>query len=149
MSLSALPPDTAQRLRDTRQAGLYACSEEDARAFFQAANGAGLNAWRIDLGLAGNARELHHTLAHALDFPDWFGENWDALADCLSDLSWHEADGHLLVLTRCEHLQEKDPGCYAALLDLLKDVVMAWQAQNLPFWVLLTGQHPELPPPPN
>lgn len=145
MTLSALPPDTAQRLRDTRHAGLYACDEDLAHAFFQAANGAGLNAWRIDLGLADNAREVQRTLAHALDFPDWFGGNWDALADCLSDLSWHEADGLLLILTRCEHLQACDPASYALLIDLLHEVAMAWQLHNTPFWVLLTGNHPALP----
>src|ERR1041384_2279578 len=26
--------------------------------------------------------------AWALDFPDWFGGNWDALVDSLADLSW-------------------------------------------------------------
>jgi RNAse (barnase) inhibitor barstar len=26
--------------------------------------------------------------AAACDFPGWFGRNWDAFADCLSDLSW-------------------------------------------------------------
>jgi hypothetical protein len=26
--------------------------------------------------------------AMACDFPDWFGANWDAFADCLRDLTW-------------------------------------------------------------
>ncbi|MCZ7655132.1 MAG: barstar family protein [Rhodocyclaceae bacterium] len=30
---------------------------------------------------------LFECLATTLKFPDWFGHNWDALADCLSDLS--------------------------------------------------------------
>lgn len=25
-------------------------------------------------------------ISNALGFPDWFGSNWDALADCLSDV---------------------------------------------------------------
>lgn len=28
---------------------------------------------------------LHSTLARAMDFPDWYGRNLDALYDCLTD----------------------------------------------------------------
>jgi RNAse (barnase) inhibitor barstar len=31
---------------------------------------------------------LFDVFAVACDFPDWFGRNWDAFADCLRDLSW-------------------------------------------------------------
>jgi barstar (barnase inhibitor) len=35
--------------------------------------------------------DLFRTLEQGLKFPDYFGNNWDALIDCLSDLSWLEA----------------------------------------------------------
>lgn len=36
--------------------------------------------------------ELFEALAQGLEFPDHFGDNWDALTDCLNDLSWFEGD---------------------------------------------------------
>lgn len=37
-------------------------------------------------------------IAQALDFPDWFGQNLDALYDSLSDLSWLPAGEYVLVV---------------------------------------------------
>jgi len=37
-------------------------------------------------------------VAAAGEFPEWFGHNWDALADSLSDLSWAPAAGYVWLL---------------------------------------------------
>jgi RNAse (barnase) inhibitor barstar len=36
----------------------------------------------------------------ALEFPSWFGRNWDAFADCLKDLSWLPAPGYVVLWRR-------------------------------------------------
>ena len=30
--------------------------------------------------------EMHKTIKQSLDFPDYYGENWDAFWDCLTDM---------------------------------------------------------------
>ena len=40
----------------------------------------------IHCGGCADKKELHARLAAALDFPDWYGHNLDALMDCLTDL---------------------------------------------------------------
>jgi hypothetical protein len=41
----------------------------------------------VPAGVA-NKEALFATLATQLDFPDYFGRSWDALEECLHDLSW-------------------------------------------------------------
>jgi RNAse (barnase) inhibitor barstar len=47
---------------------------------------------------AGTTAAFFDELAAALQFPDYFGENWDAANDCLGDLVWVHADAIVLVL---------------------------------------------------
>jgi RNAse (barnase) inhibitor barstar len=42
----------------------------------------------VDGAAMGDRAELFNEFAAGCDFPDWFGRNWDAFADCLGDLSW-------------------------------------------------------------
>ena len=35
-----------------------------------------------------NKRDLYDLFAAQLNFPSYFGRNWDALYDCLNDLKW-------------------------------------------------------------
>lgn len=37
-------------------------------------------------------------LASAFGFPGYFGFNWDALEDCLSDLSWIEGNSKIVLI---------------------------------------------------
>ena len=145
MKIPPLPADAVQLLRKPEIAGVYQASDDTARALFQAGPAAGFNVYRIDLGKAHDADSLQRILARGLHFPDWYGGNWDALADCLTDMSWNEADGYLLILPRADVLQAADSACFASLLEVLKETVAAWQAQKICFCCLLTGNHPQLP----
>ena len=41
---------------------------------------------QIDVSDVTSRQELHARIAAALDFPEWYGRNLDALHDCLTDL---------------------------------------------------------------
>jgi hypothetical protein len=51
---------------------------------------------RIPAGIA-DREALFSALSAELNFPDYFGRNWDALFDCLRDLSWIAAPHVVLV----------------------------------------------------
>jgi RNAse (barnase) inhibitor barstar len=41
--------------------------------------------------------QLFKALARAFRFPDYFGHNWNALIDCLSDLAWLDEPNIMVV----------------------------------------------------
>ena len=70
--------------------------------------------------IAGDAIDGDHALldaiAAAFDFPDYFGANWDALEECLRDMSWAPAGGYVLLVTQAEGLWQRDPRLAARLV---------------------------------
>jgi hypothetical protein len=75
--------------------------------------------------------------ATAMQFPAYFGHNWDAFEECLTDLSWAPASGHLLLYNGFARFARQDPAAWATALDILRDVVGYWDQQAKPFAVLL------------
>ena len=44
----------------------------------------------VKLSRAASAGEALRRLGKALNFPDWYGANFDALIDCLTDPEWRQ-----------------------------------------------------------
>lgn len=42
--------------------------------------------------------ELMFLISRRLSFPDYFGMNWDALIDCLADLTWITQDNVVIIM---------------------------------------------------
>ena len=42
--------------------------------------------------------DLFAVVSAAMQFPEYFGSNWDALDECLGDMDWLPSEGYLLVL---------------------------------------------------
>src|SRR5260221_7860156 len=73
-----------QRLSDASKSGVYRTSRADE--ILDAARGSALQVARIELAGVTGKEALMTRIAQGLAFPRWFGGNWDALEDCLSDL---------------------------------------------------------------
>jgi len=76
--------------------------------------------------------------ARALDFPSGFGANWDALADCLQDLSWLPG-GHLLLLQAGADFAETAFDECEMLLDILASSADFWRQRDRVFIVWVDG----------
>ncbi len=81
--------------------------------------------------------------ASAMHFPDYFGWNWDAFEDCLTDLSWLPSPGYVILYDHVVHFAARTPEQWAVALDILRAAVTYWKAHATPMVVLLRrmGHH--------
>lgn len=127
------------QLTDAKRSGVYRAGRIDEIA--DAVKRGSLDFIRIPIT---EKSALLKSIAKALDFPDWFGENWDALEDCLTDLSWREAAGHVLVFEGAGALAPDERGI---LVDVLASAAQFWAEQGKPFFAVFVdpGRALELP----
>ncbi|MFF7079950.1 barstar family protein [Streptomyces lavendulae] len=111
-----------------------------------AAEEAGWAVVRLDLDGVRSKAALMRRCAAALHAPDWFGGNWDALADVLVDLSWlPPAPGRLLVVSSWRGYAAERPEDWETLREVLEEAVDFWREADegaVPLTVLLAGSAP-------
>jgi hypothetical protein len=81
--------------------------------------------------------------ARVLDFPSYFGKNWDAFEECLTDLQWLPAPGYLFVITEAEQVLPDHDEEYESFITILEESGKVWAIEQdvrpeIPFHVLLT-----------
>lgn len=128
----------AARLPDSAHAGPY-LAPKDLHALGQAAKKAGLKLVHIDLSGVHDKQHLLDAVAAAFQFPDWFGGNWDALEDCLTDLSWNKAGGYVALFEHAAGLAKHAPHELATAVEIFESVAEYWDEQDKPFWTLFAG----------
>ncbi len=70
-------------------------------------------------------------LATLFEFGSHFGQNWDALVDCLTDCSWGEGDRIVVMYSDYEPFATSDPEAWSIAMEIWKSSVVFWQAQGV------------------
>ncbi|MER5931479.1 barstar family protein [Streptomyces sp. NPDC002054] len=111
---------------------------------------AGWTTLRLDLDGVRSKAGLMDACAEAFALPEWFGRNWDALADCLVDLSWlPEAPGRVVVVSSWRGFARARPGDWETLREVLEEAVGYWrevEGAGAGLEVLLADAPPEPEP---
>ena len=123
-----------ERLRDASRSGVYRVTH--GAEVLEAARQGSL---RLETIRYADKAAVLKNIGAALGFPDWFGHNWDALEDCLTDLSWSDAKGHVLLFEGGR--RDDDLG---VLIDVLRSSAEYWAARGKPFFALFVDPEASL-----
>ena len=124
-------------LTRTDLSGIYHLPSSGVGALRRAAGTLGFACFEVDLGKAGETGDLAavlQALGRGLGFPEWYGANLDALNDCLTDFSWNEAPGYVVILSGADTLHALGEP-FAQINRVLDNAIQEWRRQRIPFWV--------------
>ena len=133
MSTHGLDPD----LTRPTQSGVYFVGAGDLDRLAGTALRDELHVSRTDLAGCHDKDELLQRLAVSLRLPATFGHNWDALADCLRDLHWIPAWGHVLLFDHVDELRRAAEADYDILLGILDDAATFGSEHETPWFAFL------------
>jgi hypothetical protein len=127
----------AQRLQDVNEAGVFRlnCSVDELHA---ATAQAGIALFEADLAAVQGKGEFLAAVAQAIRAPDWFGTNWDALADALGDLPGQPSAAYVLLLRNGGDTLGLSDTEHEIVTGIFADTVSFWKSQNKPFWVFFS-----------
>jgi RNAse (barnase) inhibitor barstar len=118
--------------------GVYALeSDADIDSIKKAAAARKFNFLHIDLKRATDKAGFLKKVAHDLDFPKYFGMNWDALSDCLTDMSWKPAAGYVLLFSNIQSFRRSAPKDMEIIREIFDSSTQYWKQKKIPFFVLV------------
>lgn len=130
----------ASLLTRLEHAGVYHMPLDGESDLLAAAEHNGYAVFRVDLAQARSKEEMLDAIAQAMHFPDWFGYNWDALLDCLADMSWEPSDGYLVILEHCDGIHGHAESDFVQALQIFERAANEWREQGVPFWCFVDMQ---------
>lgn len=123
-------------LIQSARAGLYYLPEHRLAALQRAADHTPLTHLSLDCSKFPDRQPLLIHLGKHLHFPEWYGANFDALFDCLTEPGILPREGCVLVLHHLEPLRQASPEDFATLLEVLASAAETLGASGIPCWII-------------
>jgi RNAse (barnase) inhibitor barstar len=99
----------------------------------------GLDYTSIDLKHSLDKDSFLKTVADALKFPSYFGMNWDALDECLTDMSWKKATGYVIVFANFKSVSENIAEEVGTIKSILAASAEYWMRKKVQFYIILSA----------
>ncbi len=102
-----------------------------------AARSGNLEYMEVDLKSVKDKQAFLKKTAHVLGFPAYFGKNWDAFSDCLTDMSWKPAAGYVVFFKNHRPFAIKNPPDAHMAERIFDSSAQYWKQKKTPFYIIL------------
>lgn len=105
---------------------------------------AGAKLFYLDGRQISDRESLFYQFAIVMQFSDYFGHNWDALWDSLTDIDVDDAERQIIVIDRFDNFERDNPQQWSILFDICQRIVEYYRDTTTPMYILLCGELAQL-----
>lgn len=102
-------------------------------ALIESVEKSGVSVMECDLSDVHDADGLFSAVSEAMQFPEYFGGNWDALDECLGDLDWLPSSGFVLLAKGAHKAWSNNPQVMGVFTNCWLEANEYWFEQGIPF----------------
>jgi hypothetical protein len=117
--------------------GVYRVKQAAGSDIKNAAQAHGLEFTVVDLSGVKDKMAFLKKMAVALGFPAYFGMNWDAFNECLTDMAWRPAAGYVILLDNYASFARKTRADARVAGRIFDSSAQYWKQQKVRFYVIL------------
>ena len=105
------------------------------------AQGESFSYFLLDVCSVSSSWDLFTLFSKVMKFPEYFGNNWNALYECLTDMSWNPRSGYVLAVKNADSLFALKPEEFQILVGVLEEAAALWRRKDEPrcFAVVFSG----------
>jgi len=129
--------ELADTLPQADRAGVFSLPAGDISVLIEVATTRKFAVFRVSLAGCAGTNEVLDRFQEELGSPGSVGGSWEELADALTDLSWREAVGYLLVIEKPGDFRAAGDDEFDALISTLSEASASWSGLGVPFWAFL------------
>lgn len=118
-------------------AGVYHLPQTHRDSLKKAADKLGLPILVADISACRKVTEALRQIGTALHFPSWYGANFDALFDCLTNPDGQAGKASVLLLNGIDNLQQTESENFSTLVEVFQAAAEARRETGSPCWILL------------
>ena len=126
-----------KHLKLAASSGVYHLPKTHRDSLKQAADKLGLPVLVADISACRKVTEALRQIGTALHLPTWYGANFDALFDCLTDPDGQAGKTLVMLLNGTDNLQQAEPESFSTLIEVFQAVAETRRETGNPCWILL------------
>jgi len=124
------------------KSGVYPVTRSADADIRNAALSGGLEFVEVNLKGVTGKKSFIKKAAGGLGFPAYFGMNWDAFSDCLTDMAWRPAAGYVILFKDYYMFKAKAPADAEVAGRIFDSAVLYWKGRKAPFFIVLVEKAP-------